>query len=37
MTGLVDDFVRDILSLTMNNGARENGTILGTCMVDWAV
>ena len=37
MTGLVDNFVRDILSLTMNNGARENGTILGTCMVDWAV
>ena len=37
MTGLVDNFLRDTLSLTMNNGARENGTILGTCMVDWAV
>ena len=37
MTRLVDKFVRGILSLTMNNGARENWTILGTCMVDWAV
>ena len=35
--GLVDDFVRDTLSLTTNNGARENGTISGICMVDWAV
>ena len=37
MTGLVDNFLRDTLSLTMNYGARENGTILGTFMVDWAV
>ena len=28
MTGLVGNFVRNTLSLTMNNGARENGTIL---------
>ena len=27
MTGLVDNFVRDILSFPMNNSARENGTI----------
>ena len=28
MSGLVDKFVRGILSLTMNNAARENGTVL---------
>ena len=37
LTGLVDNFVRDILSLIMNNSARKNGTVLGTCMVEWAV
>ena len=37
MTVLVDNFVRDILSLIMINGTRKIGTILGTCMVEWAV
>ena len=33
MTGLVGNFVKDILSLTMNNGARKNRAFSGICMV----